>query len=410
MRRIGIVFLVMVLAAPIVHAQGSAYNEIGFGTPVRAGNAIEDALGGTGVVLDGNRIVNDLNPADWSWITRARFDASFRYNYYSATQGTLNDVQKSFLFSGVSFGAPIYSAWSASLALGYVPLTDASDQIDSGAKTYYSKGGTNLAFIGVSARPISGVAIGARLDYLTGNIRHMGQLTPADTEAGTGNFEADYFYRGVRPTLGFQIIGDSIGMSGLSLGATYSPATSLTSTYETITTPISSSLDTTIDVSGVGRYPAALSAGIGYRLSRRYRAEADYFLQDFSSAYVYSPKAISGDLNLGASTRFALGIERKPNLNGEYGTSFGFDRWAVRLGLSYATLPFYFNGSGVHEFSLSGGFGIPVSLETVLNLSIVAGQRIPITAGSAPKETFVRLGADISFSEQWFVPAPKKDQ
>ncbi|HET6401113.1 MAG TPA: hypothetical protein VFH95_06905 [Candidatus Kapabacteria bacterium] len=391
-------------------SQGSPYDEIGFGLPVRSANATIDALGGTGVALSGTRTINDLNPADWTWLDNARFGAAIRYNYISATLAGTQDLQQNVQFSGVDFGAPIWKPIRLSFALGYEPLTDASNEIQDtsapGPRNYVSRGGTNLVFLGFAARPLSAIALGARLDYITGDIRHLDQVNFTDTAAAGGQFERDYLFNGLRPTFGIQLIGDSIspGLAGLVIGASYSPPTHLTSTIETINTPVSSTIDSTIDSGGVGRYPAAFSVGISFHLSRRYRAEADYFMQDFSTAYLFSPTVISGDSLLRASNRIAIGIERLPNLDGEFGESFGLDRWGLRLGFSYGTLPVNVGGSGVREFALSGGFGIPVSFQTLLNLSVVAGQRIPITSGTAPNETFVRLGADVSFSEQWFVP------
>ncbi len=418
--RWAIVVLFLLAFSKMGHAQGSPYDNIGFGLPVRSGNAVEDALGGTGVAMDASRTVNDLNPADWTWITRTRFGASLHYDLSNATQpGYSQDVQQNIQFSGASFAAPVWNQMHAVISLGYVPLTNASNDINitdsTGTRNYIIRGGTNLVFGGVAARPIPSLAFGARLDLVTGDIRHIDEVTYTDTTAGTGQFERDYIFYGVRPTLGFEIIGDSIAdaLSGVMIGASYSFATKLNSTYETITTPITSTLDTTVDEGGVGRYPASLSAGISVHLSRRYRAEADYFAQNFSSAYVYAPQAISSDTVLGSSNRIAVGIERLPNVSGEFGSSSGFDRWGLRLGFSYCKLPIlpptnirlYPSGTGgINELSVSAGFGIPISLETLLNLSVVAGQRQPVNTGSAPKETFVRIGADVSFSEQWFVP------
>ena len=399
-----------------VHAQGSTYGPIGFGVPLRTGNATIDAMGGAGLALRGSRTINDENPADWTWLTEARFAVALKYDYIAATQpGFAQDVQQGVKVASAVFGAPIWKTIGASFAVGYVPLTDASNQINEvdsviGTRQYSIKGGANLLFAGFAAQPIQGISLGARLDYLTGNIRHLDEVSFKDSTAGSGEFERDYLFNGVRGTFGLELIGDSVGgfLSGFTIGATYSLATNLTSTNETVITPISSSLDTTIDTAGVGRYPASFAAGISYRLSRRYRAEADYFLQDFSTAYVYSPTAISGDPLLHSSNRISVGIERRPNVKGEFGTSFGLDRWGLRFGFSYATLPEYPTGSGgVHELSLSAGAGIPISLESMLNLSVVAGQRVPVSSAAAPKENFVRIGADVSFSESWFVPTPR---
>ena len=407
--RWAVLLLSLLAVAKTGHAQGSPYDAVGFGMPVRSNNATIDALGGTGLALEGTRTINDLNPADWTWIDNARFGASIHYNFISASLAGTQDVQQNVQFSGVTFGAPLWKPMRLSFALGYEPLTDASNEIQDtsapGPRDYISRGGTNLVFLGFAARPLSGIGLGARLDFLTGDIRHLDQVNFTDTAASSGEFERDYLFHGIRPTLGIQLIGDSLtpGLSGIVIGASYSPATHLTSTIETISTPVSTTLDTMIDSGGVGRYPAAFSVGISVHLSRRYRAEADYFLQDFSTAYVFDAQASSGSA-LGASNRIAVGIERLPNVRGEFGESFGLDRWGMRLGLSYGTLPVNISGSGIREFALSGGVGVPIGLDAMLNLSVVAGQRIPIVNGAAPNETFVRLGADVSFSEQWFVP------
>src|SRR5205814_1040553 len=117
----------------------------------------------------------------------------------------------------------------------------------------------------------------------------------------------------------------------------------------------------------------------------------DYLSQDFSTAYVYAPQAITGDPSLRANSRLSVGLERMPNVAGEFGTSFGLDRWALRLGFTYGVLPVASAVSGqVTELALSAGFGIPVSYETLLNLSVIGGQHVPANTSTAPKENFIR--------------------
>jgi hypothetical protein len=399
----------LLLVSTLAHAQGSPYNMLGFGTPVRSGNPVIEALGGNVAAMEGTRAVNDINPADWTWLTRARFDVSLRYEFNNATVGTTQDNQHNFNFSGISFGAPIWSAVNAAVAFGYRPLTNANAQIDyiNSVDTihYISRGGTNMLFFGLAARPIPAIALGARLDLLTGNVRHQDQLTFIDPQLHAGQYERDYLHTGLRPTFGLELIGDSLGLPGLTVGASYSLAADLTASKETIITPSESLLDTTLRTDGHGNFPSALNAGISYHFSRRYRAEADYATQDFSTAYLYSPTTSTGDPNLQASTRMGVGIERLANMNGEFGTSFGLDMWALRLGFTYSTLPVKpIRSGGINELALSAGVGIPFSYESMLNLSAVVGQRLPVNAESAPKETFLRLGASVSISERWFNP------
>lgn len=417
-------FLAAVLAlcaGRSAYAQGSTYNFLGFGTPMPTADPTIEALGGTGVALGSTRVVNDINPADWTWLTRARFNIVLRLDYASDQLGAITEAQRNISFSGVTFGVPFWSDYSASLALGYVPLTNASGQIASGdaiaTKTYVRKGGANMLFLGAGFRPTGALAIGGRLDLITGDIRHQDHLAFTDVTQDSAEYERDYVFYGLRPTFGVELIGDSLGLPGLLFGASYSLGANLTSTRETIITPISSTLDTTIDEAGQGYYPSSFAVGISYQVSHRYRAEVDYSAQNFASAYVYAPTASSGDPSLQNGNRISVGIERLPNISGEFGTSFGLDRWGLRLGFAYSQLPIYadgaavgsnFGNSGVTELALSAGLGIPLSFETLMNLSATVGQRNPTAVGSAPKESFLRLGVSIGLSDKWFSPTRRE--
>lgn len=394
----------------LLRAQGSSYNFIGFGLPVRSANPTIEGLGGAGAALRGTRTINDLNPADWTWLARARFGVSLDFNYTSAQLADLSETQHNIGFEGLTFGVPFWSQQSAALALGYVPLTNAGGEIiksDSNAEqTSVRKGGANMLFVGFAIRPFPALSFGARADLITGNIRHQISLAVANS-TDSAEYERDYIFNGLRPTFGIQLIGDSLsdGLRGLTIGASYSLQTSLSSTRETIITPTLTSLDTTIDEDATGKYPASLIAGISYAFSHRYRAEADYATQNFESAYAFPETDVTRNTAFGATNRLSFGVERLPNVAGEFGTSFGLDRWGLRLGFEYAQLPYTSRESTttLTELALSAGVGVPLGSESMLDVSLTAGQRSPGTS-SAPKENFIRLGAGVSLSDRWFVP------
>src|SRR5437870_3379505 len=91
-----IVFAVLMLASSFVNAQGSSYNFIGFGLPVRSADPGIEALGGAGAALLGSRSINDINPADWTWLARARFGIALDFNYSSAQIGGVQEQQHNF--------------------------------------------------------------------------------------------------------------------------------------------------------------------------------------------------------------------------------------------------------------------------------------------------------------------------
>jgi hypothetical protein len=389
------------------HAQGSPYNLIGFGTPVIGNDPVTASLGGSGVALEGTRSVNPINPADWTWLGRTRFESSLRFEYDKTELGSQSGSMHNVNFSGFTFGAPVWSGTNAAIAAGYIPLTNAGAEIHVtdtlGERTYRSKGGANMAFLGFAMRPVTSVAVGARLDLITGNIRHEDNVVFNAQNVASSTFERNYYFHGLRPTIGLQFIGDSANLHGVTIGASFSPSTSLTSTRESVFTP-STGFDTTVAVEQAGTYPMTLAVGASVRFGNRYRALADYAMQDFTSALLYGPDG-SSDPNGAKGSRIGFGVERFANIAGEFGSSYGMDTWALRLGFYYSSLPIAPAGSGgVNEMAVTAGIGVPVGFESLLNFAISAGQRSPVNSATAPKETFLRLGASISLSERWFVP------
>ena len=393
-----------------LRAQGSVYDLIGFGTPVPSRNPAIEAMGGSGTALLGSRTINDMNPADWTSIARARFETSFGFHYADDQQGLSQTVSTNVQFQGFSFAVPFWSDYQATIGIGYIPLTNASARLmqnDSMAsQVFLSKGGVNVGFLGAAIRPVPALAVGARLDLVLGNIRHVDQVAFNDANAEAGQFERDYIFHALRPTLGLEVIGDSIsGLNGFTLGASFSPGVQLSSTNSTIITPLSTTLDTTIDATGYGYYPNSLNVGLSWHSAGRFMIEGDYLSQNYSKAFLYSTDANATDPTLRNSTRMSLGITRAPNMAGEYGTSFGIDQWALRLGAYFYQLPFQPAGTGgINELAGTAGVGVPISFESMINISAVLGSRQPVNAGTAPKELFFRLGVSLSLSDRWFVP------
>ena len=395
-------------------AQGSPYNLLGFGEPVLTRHARIEGLGGTGVGLAEGRIINDMNPAAWSWLTRARLETSFRFDRTSTEFGNATAVGNDFRFNGLNFGSTIWNDYKASIALGFAPLTNASHELAQtdtfGTRKYFSEGGVSLGYIGGSIMPTPGVAIGARLDLLFGNVRHLSSLGFAEGQSGAeSQFQRDYSINGLRGTFGLMLHGDSLinALDGLTLGVAFSTGSSLT--VKRRTTSLVALNDTTIEAEAEGFYPGSLAAGISYNFARRYRVLADYHMQDFSQAVLYADDASVGDPNLRAMSRISVGFERLPNQNNEFGAGGAFSKLGVRLGAFFNTTPFAPMADGVQEIGGSFGLGIPITSESILDVALTVGQRGPSDAATGPSDIFMRVGASIGLAERWFVPTRRND-
>lgn len=407
--------LTIIASASAVSAQGSSYNLLGFGEPVLTRLARLEGMGASGTGIADGRLVSDLNPASWSWLTRARLETSFRFerttSEFNALQATGND----FRFNGLSFGSPIWNDMKASLALGFAPLTNASYEIaesDSQAtESYISEGGISTVYLGASIMPTRGIAVGAKLDVLFGNVRHLSALTFEGTNSpATSQFQRDYSVNGLRGTLGLLFHGDSLtsALEGFTLGLGYSTGSSLT--VKRRTSSLSAINDTTLEVQGEGFYPGAISAGLTYTFSQRYRVLADFVTQDFSKALLFGSDASISDPSLQTSTRISAGFEKIANMSNEYGSEGGLNRWALRAGAFYAMTPFAPAGTGgVTEMGGSVGLGIPISSESLFDMSFTIGQRTPATANGGPSDLFMRAGFSVGLAERWFVPTRRDD-
>jgi hypothetical protein len=411
-----IVFGLVVLAcAGSASAQGSPYNLLGFGEPVFTHIARLEGLGGSGAGLADGRMVSDLNPASWSWLTRARLETSFRFERVSSELAAQTAVGNDFRFNGLAFGAPIWNDMKASISLGFAPLTNASHEIaqsDATASTsYVSEGGISIAYLGASIMPTNSLAIAAKLDALFGNVRHLSQLKFAgDNSPATSQFQRDYSVNGLRGSFGLLLHGDSLStsLSGFTLGASFSTGSSLV--VKRRTTSLSAINDTTLESEGEGMYPGSIAAGLTYTFDRRYRLLADVITQDFSKAVLYSNDASVGDPQLQPFTRMSVGFERVANMANEYGADGGFARWGLRAGAFLASTPFAPNGTGgVSEMGGAVGVGIPMSSESLLDLSLTIGQRTPANANSGSSDLFMRFGLSLGLAERWFVPTRRQE-
>ncbi len=398
------------------YAQGSPYYFLGFGDPITPASSRIMGLAGGGVALTDGSIINQLNPAALTSLPRTTFDVGLRYAYDKAQQSGIEGVNRLFKFNGLNAGTLLWNEAKLSVGFGLNPVSDAeaeTERVDSlGAVVHKSEGGLSQFSLGVAARPFSALALGARVDFLFGNIRTLTQVNFDGEDVTAGLFQRDYSLSGTRATIGLQLLLDSLfpELRGLTIGIAYSTAATLTSTERT--TPVLTTLDTTIEAEGSGYYPAQIRIGLAGRFGDRYRVEADIIGQDFSTAYVFAPNGTtsSGDPSLGSANSYSFSLERLPLL-GDEGRGYGFwERAGLRLGASYSQLPFRpAAGVTVSELAGSLGLGIPFANGSSIDIAAQLGIRTPSNTDIAPKELFFKIGTTVTISERWFVPLRKTD-
>ncbi|MBS1903686.1 MAG: hypothetical protein JSS75_08295 [Bacteroidetes bacterium] len=408
---------VLLMSGSSAFAQGSPYSFLGFGDPVGSTHAHLLGLSQTGVALTDGSLINELNPAGFAYIPATMVDLRLRYAYDKATIGSDQGVSSMVKLGGLSAGTSVWSAASMGAAIGFTPITDAeaqTERLDSLGNTIYKRaGGLSQFYMGLAARPFGALSLGARLDIIFGNVRTQTQANISGNDVQAGIFQREYAESGLRGTFGFMLALDSLfpQLRGLTIGVSYSTASTLTATQRTIVTPISTTLDSTIEVGGYGYYPSSIRLGLAGRFGDRYRVEANLSGQDFSNARVFSlTKDLIGDPTLGSSNRYSFAFERMAlGAQDARGAAF-WEKVGLRLGASYAQLPFKpAAGVTVNEVGGSFGLGIPFGGGSSIDLAAELGIRTPSNANIEPKDTYFKFSATMMLGEKWFVSLRRDD-
>jgi hypothetical protein len=411
------VALLFIVIPQLARSQGSPYGFFGFGDPVYSTHSRLHGISESGVALTDGSFVNTLNPASWTNITRTSIDIGLRYGYDQSSLGGDQTSYKLFKISGLNAGIPVSSASHIALALGAAPASEAEAKTtrseDIGSTVYRREGGLSALYLGIAGKPMGALSLGIRGDILFGNIRTASQATVFGSDVEPSLFQREYALSGIRENISFQLLLDSFvrDLHGFTIGASYTTSSSLTSKQRTIVTPMSTNLDSTIEVEGYGYYPSQISIGIAGRFGDRYRLEADIVGQDFSNSFVFAKtKDAPGDPQLGTFNRFSFGLERLALIGEDARNTTFWERAGLRFGLAYAQLPYHPSaGVTVNEMSASLGLGFPFASGSMIDLSTELGIRTPSDASIAPKDLFIKVGATITVSEKWFVPLKRQD-
>lgn len=414
---VGAYFIASTFVSTPVQAQGSPYSFFGFGDPLTSTQAHLRGLSGTGTALTDGSLVNEFNPASFSYFSKTMLDLRIRYSYDRSTLGSDQGTRSMVKLGGLAIGTSLWKAGGMGAAIGFTPVTDAEAQtqrVDSLGNTIYKReGGLSQLFFGLSARPVSALAVGGRFDIIFGNVRTQAESNVTGEQVEPGIFQREYAESGVRGNFGFMLALDSLfpQLRGLTIGASYTTGTSLTSSERTVVTPISTTLDSTIEVDGYGYYPSSIRLGIAGRFGDRYRIAADLIGQDFSNSSVFSlTSQISGDPNLGSSNRYAISFERIALDAADARLSSFWDKIGLRFGASYAQLPFRpAPGVTVTELGGSVGVGIPFGGGSLFDVAAEFGVRTPSNANIAPSDTYFKLSATMMLHENWFIPFRRDD-
>ena len=394
----------------ITLAGGSSFSRYGFGDILRTGDSRTYALSGTGIALLGDGFINELNPAGLARISLTRFSAGFEYNNFLSKDETGSSFYSTGAFQGLAFAFPISIENGIVMSAEFTPYSKVSYGITSSLfdtllqttqhRTFYGSGGLSYLGLGLSATPITSLHIGARLNYMFGRTRQYQTIAFDSTDYASTIFDRATYYSGFTLTLGtiYESVGTLIdvpALRSLSVGFTLTTASSLDAEIQR-TYPLSSYFynDSTSSETGTAGIPLSLGFGFSYLYQNQYRFLGDIVIDNWASTKYFGLPPV----NIRNSVRTSFGFEAIPAKDAD---SF-MKRIVYRAGIAYNSTYYEINGVGINEYVLSGGLGLPMGLESQLNIGLQVGIRGSMD-NHLQKDTMIRLSVALSASELWFL-------
>jgi hypothetical protein len=383
-------------------AGGSIYSRFGVGDLLRYGGGRIDAMGGAGISLIGDGFLNTLNPAGVARISFTRFSADFEYSGYASTDAEGSGTYGRGAFKGLGIGFPISRDYGIALMLEATPYstvnyaTKTNDSLLQ--QDFYGTGGLSMMSIGATYAPLKRLTFGAKMNHVYGRIRQVGNFTFSDPTYLNSEIQRSDYYSGFTFTIGgifdgFADLFNSPSLEPLSVGFVLTTPTTLSVDLESILTT-SEATDTTFTGTGNVSLPLSFGFGLSYLFANRYVVTGDASFMQWQNAQFFG----STIPQMRNSSRYGIGFEALP----ERETESFLRRIAYRAGIYYNATNYLVNGTGINEFFLTGGLGVPIGPDTRLNISLQAGTR-GTTTNNLQRDTIFRLSLSVSASEIWFM-------
>lgn len=402
-------FTVLLLVTNFSIAQNtSPYARYGLGDVIYSYSARTLSMGHAGSAIINSDYVELLNPASWSNLNRTRIEFSFGYNELRLSNQNQSKYYGDGIFKGFTFAFPVSKDNGIGVAMGIVPFTRVNYQVQEKVadtttgnytSTYQGKGGLSKIFIGGTYRLPINFILGATLEYYFGNIKYTSNVDFENNTYFPAEYELAYGPTGFGTTIGI-ITPDMSGLlnsepiSNFRLGL----STNLVGKMDTDTSFVNRS-SSIVDSIGFGNtkmeVPMRLNAGLHIAFVNVYNIAFDYFYQPWTDL------KLSGinQLNLSDVHKLSLGFEYRPQR--VPGISF-WEQIMFRVGLSYEMSQYKLKGNELKQYSVFGGFALPLSDENTIDFGFEYSVRGTIE-DNLLEEQFIKINMGISLSDTWFI-------
>ena len=392
----------------------SPYSMFGVGRIAAEGTAYNHSMGGIGVGMRDNRVINLLNPA----AITARDTLAFMFDFgVNEKNSYFNDASTKsaynvFNMQNVAFTFPIYktSAFMVGIApfsdIGYKFLsteTSTDVEADMGDVKYqqYGIGSIYQLFLGASVMFFDRISIGAQGIYYFGYMnKHNDVLFNSSAAYNTIYTGWDYKIHAFSGKFGLQYIQPfKKNNSQLVIGGTYRLGTSMSGD---ITRYAYSSVDTVFNIntpSSSLRIADEFAVGMSYRINNKWALGVDYIQQNWRGD-MFPDAATWSNFEAVPSRQYRAGFEIVPNM---YDIRYYMKRVTYRAGAYYEQSYVKVNGHQVNAFGITFGASFPIfRWYNAVSVAVDIGQRGSLKYNQV-RERYVNFIVNINLHDIWFV-------
>lgn len=378
------------------NGSSSPYSRFGYGDLNDNVPNTYRAMGGVGLGMRSNKVINPAQPASFTAGDSLTFmfdlAASAMWSVYSDNAGLRNKANGNLEYLSLQF--PLYKRYIA-FSAGVLPYSSVgydlavADSIRSDyhyVRSYVGQGGISQVYGGLSFNICDWVAIGANVYYMFGTTTNSRTLTFTETGLRNISQESSLRVSSVRFRYGAQLF-HTFGDHTVVIGGIFENKQKMnTVTYTTIET---TTADTVSVLDGGFELPMVYGGGISYGWADRLTVAFDYQYQCMAGAL------FAGQTNtLRDRSRYSAGVEYRHNPNGRR----YYERMLWRCGINVADS--YSLENTAKDITASIGFGFPLrTAATVFNATLEYTHR----GNSATlQENSLRLTINAAISENWF--------
>lgn len=400
-------FLAVVILNSCIYAQGgSVYSRFGVGELYFNSAAKKNSIGELGTSLFDNSYLSSWNPASWTGLQFTRFSASADYNGIHMSGNSGSAYYSEIEFTGFMFAFPVSYKNGITISGGLTPYSKMQYEVKDNYDTaggynfeYQGNGSLSKLYLGGSYRFPFDLSIGLSLNYYLGNYNYFSRLKYSNGYSNS-EFNDNLKMRGLGLSIGL-ISPDLAKGAGVQAVKDFRLGVMLdlpaTLEGDSILTAIGSIENVAVNVEGFDvELPMRFSAGLSFIYDDNYQFILDYLYQPWSE-YKFNGYH---DNEITDFHKFSLGVAsvRKTNSLDE---SF-WEHMSLRGGLSYELMQYDIAGERLKEFSIFGGFSIPLGRENNIDISLQYGMR-GSKNNNLLEEKIFKVGATLSFAELWFV-------